>query len=1290
MLRHRFMPVVTGLLMCTLFAAAAQAQYLRIYYPDIEQGSATLVVSPTGQALLVDAGTGLKDTDEGIEDFINDLIDTGVVTSLDYIVASHYDEDHIGRMENVFQLVPLPPTVVTYDRGEFISVPFTFAYSDYSFGAGMHNRTTVPVCTTHALGGGVTFKFWNVNGEVCNGPTVDVTGASQFENNVSVTLVVSFGDVDVWIGGDLTGNPGVGVVDVETPTGMNLMDVDVYTVNHHGSETSSNASFLTDLAPEVAINQSSIENGFGHPRATVVNRIKATSNTFGQPPLFFQQNPGKPSDANSDDSLADGIADCDDAAAGEVIGLPGTMVLFSDGNSYRIHACNIPAQSFSADAGPGTLGDFPPAIRSVLHTPRVPLATESVVIDAELEDTNSAVIRYWLGGVEQSAIAMNFMGGNSWRGTIPAHADGARIRYRVSATDSINQTELSAAGCYYSGITPINTIRVNNADEVLTTKHCGVRIRGNMTAEPGVFHESVTLAYVEDISGGVQIFDKTIDAAIGRGDLVEWVGEVEQFAGQTEINVAEAFGNFGHQRLSSGSAPLPQLLNVAQVGETTEGQLIRIDGVWVVDGGVPENGSGSLTITDNGVDFLTLRIDDTTDIPGSNTPTQTFDVIGIASQFDSWVPLNSGYQISPRAKADLLSDEINFTQVVISEIHVDPASGLAGDANGDGSRSASQDEFIELLNTGATSVDISGWTLSDAATPTSVRHIFAAGTVIPPREAVVVFGGGAPTGEFGSAAANGLVFTASGGSLSLNNSNGHSVTLADDLGAIVQSVTYNTNALANQSIVRSPDFSNAPFARHGDLLEAGGALYSPGTRINGQFFTVPSGAIVLSEVLYDPSGSDGGKEWIELYNTTALTINIGDMCIGSGGNDYMNSMIALDDCLNGACTIPPGGTFVVGGPQSSGENANPLYDLIFQPSPGLQNAGSVADGVALFNFRCAQVSLSSAPVDAVVYGGANSNNLIDETGVANGPDVADASSGQSIERVSVGGSWQVQSSPSPGSSPLSGGGGNTAPIVTITAPISGTTVIAGDAVSFVATASDQEDGDLGVLVDWVSDLDGALGMGASINLSNLSVGSHIITASVVDSGGLMGQGQILLSVDPAPAGGSILLSEVFYDASGSDNGYEWFELYNAGATAVDLSGWCVGNGGSSYTGSKVTLSGTIQPGAVFVVGGPNSTAANGNPSFDAVINFSPDFQNSGSVGDGVALFNLTCGQVNAQSVPVDAVVYGSNNNSGLIDETGVANAPEVGDAAAGSSIERINFSGAWQIQSSPTPNSSPL
>jgi len=89
-------------------------------------------------------------------------------------------------------------------------------------------------------------------------------------------------------------------------------------------------------------------------------------------------------------------------------------------------------------------------------------------------------------------------------------------------------------------------------------------------------------------------------------------------------------------------------------------------------------------------------------------------------------------------------------EIVINEIHADPANNITGDANGDGTRDATDDEFIELVNAGAAAVDMSGYTLSDAF---DVRHTIPAGTILQPGDVLVVFGGGTPTGSFDGAQA---------------------------------------------------------------------------------------------------------------------------------------------------------------------------------------------------------------------------------------------------------------------------------------------------------------------------------------------------------------------------------------------------------------------------------------------------------------------------------------------------------------------------------------------------------
>jgi len=98
-------------------------------------------------------------------------------------------------------------------------------------------------------------------------------------------------------------------------------------------------------------------------------------------------------------------------------------------------------------------------------------------------------------------------------------------------------------------------------------------------------------------------------------------------------------------------------------------------------------------------------------------------------------------------------------------------------------------------------------------------------------------------------------------------------------------------------------------------------------------------------------------------------------------------------------------------------------------------------------------------------------------------------------------------------------GTNTAPAVVISAPADGASFTEGSAVSFAGSATDAEDGDLSASLTWSSSLDGTIGSGASFQTTTLSAGSHTITASVTDSGGLAGSAQISITIDPAPPGG---------------------------------------------------------------------------------------------------------------------------------------------------------------------------
>jgi hypothetical protein len=165
--------------------------------------------------------------------------------------------------------------------------------------------------------------------------------------------------------------------------------------------------------------------------------------------------------------------------------------------------------------------------------------------------------------------------------------------------------------------------------------------------------------------------------------------------------------------------------------------------------------------------------------------------------------------------------------VVINEVLADPAPDLAGDANGDGVRSAFDDEFVELVSTAAVPIDLSGWFLADGF---GTRFVFPSGAEILPGRAVLIFGGGDAEmiRDFGTETGS-SAYLASG--LGLNNG-GDTLTLYRVDETASDTMSYGSNGGADRALVRATEGdASAPFVPH-----PGDAPFSPGTRVDGTLF----------------------------------------------------------------------------------------------------------------------------------------------------------------------------------------------------------------------------------------------------------------------------------------------------------------------------------------------------------------------------------------------------------------------------------------------------------------------
>lgn len=181
--------------------------------------------------------------------------------------------------------------------------------------------------------------------------------------------------------------------------------------------------------------------------------------------------------------------------------------------------------------------------------------------------------------------------------------------------------------------------------------------------------------------------------------------------------------------------------------------------------------------------------------------------------------------------------------LLINEVHYDPAGNidLRGDANNDGAVHYKHDEFVELLNTGPATRDISGYYLGDNDRSIAQMFQFPPGTTILVNEIVTLFGGGTPAG-FG-----GQVFVDDGDIGSgLGNDNENLWLISADLsdtteiywGSAVRLTSGGTQitsstANPNESYTRNPD-GGATWSRHSVADTEDNSLFSPGARITGE------------------------------------------------------------------------------------------------------------------------------------------------------------------------------------------------------------------------------------------------------------------------------------------------------------------------------------------------------------------------------------------------------------------------------------------------------------------------
>ena len=217
---------------------------MAVHFIDVGQGLAILVQSG-GENLLYDGGNR-SHADEVVQYLKNQQVET-----INYMISSHYDEDHLGGLVKCLD---------TFEVEHVLG-------SDYVHTSDLFN-TFMNTATAHAIiveypSVGDTYEFGTGSFTV-----MAPDGISQNSNDNSVVIRLVNGNNSFMFMGDAEETSEQDMIS----TGMNL-DCDVLSLGHHGSASSTSWDLLEAASPSWAVISCGLNNSYGHPAAETMGKL---------------------------------------------------------------------------------------------------------------------------------------------------------------------------------------------------------------------------------------------------------------------------------------------------------------------------------------------------------------------------------------------------------------------------------------------------------------------------------------------------------------------------------------------------------------------------------------------------------------------------------------------------------------------------------------------------------------------------------------------------------------------------------------------------------------------------------------------------------------------------------------------------------------------------------------------------------------------------------------------------------------------------------------------------------
>jgi competence protein ComEC len=245
---------------------------LRVYFIDVEGGQSTLFVTPAGQSMLIDTGwTGNNYRDA---DRIAAVAKRAGLTRIDYVLLTHYHEDHVGGVPQLVARIPVGTFIDHGPNRELDHGITERGYAEYQkvLATGKskhilaHPGDILPIQGMHAM---VISADGNLIGDALPGAgqpnqfcaASETRPADQTENSRSLGIEITFGKLKILDLGDLTWDKEMQLMCPANRLGR----VDIYIVSHHGWYQSSSPALVDAIHARVAIMDNGAKKGGSTP-----------------------------------------------------------------------------------------------------------------------------------------------------------------------------------------------------------------------------------------------------------------------------------------------------------------------------------------------------------------------------------------------------------------------------------------------------------------------------------------------------------------------------------------------------------------------------------------------------------------------------------------------------------------------------------------------------------------------------------------------------------------------------------------------------------------------------------------------------------------------------------------------------------------------------------------------------------------------------------------------------------------------------------------------------------------